>query len=129
MMRLSRAPVSQPAERDSGDGIDDGEGCSDQAKLEVAQAELEPHRFGDDRRDRAVEKVQHVGQEQQRQHGPGVALCACLDRQRDGLAGRHDLLQPSLLAPPVLLADHWLRRRATSTQSRLVRKRLIAASC
>ncbi len=70
--RLARADIGPAAERHSGNRIDDGERRSDQAELGIAQSPFVPDRLGHDHRKDAIEEIEEIRQEEQRQHTPGV---------------------------------------------------------
>ena len=70
----ARANVSHAPQLNTSQRINNREGSAAQAQLEITQIPLHAQRLDDDGRDGAVEKVEHVRQEQQKKDPPGV-LC------------------------------------------------------
>ena len=68
----ARSVVDPASQRQSGHRVHQHETGGNQPQLEVVEAPLAPDRLGHHRRQRAVEEVEQVGREQQREHAPGV---------------------------------------------------------
>ena len=69
----ARADVSHATELNAGQRIDDRKGRTAQTELKITQIPLHAQRLNNDRRNGAVEKVEHVRQEQKEEHTPGIS--------------------------------------------------------
>ena len=68
----ARTGIGHPPQWQAGYRVDEGEGGADDPQLKVAEVPFHADRLNDDGRDRAVEKIEQIGQEQQEQNAPGI---------------------------------------------------------
>ena len=90
---LTAGAVSQPAERNADEGVEQREGRAERTKCGVAEAPFTPNPFPDRSEDLAVEKIQQVDGEEHRKRVAGAChrltrdsgIERWLRRQHDGV--------------------------------------------